>query len=153
MGENSKNFWHLNHELLCHFLLMSPSWTWLHFRWVWRTGSSLLPALSQGLWYLLGGSDSQNFSPLPGHHTMIKGSIQQGIEINCASVQFSHSVMSYSLWPHELQRVRPHCPSPTPGVYSNSSSSSWCCHSAISSSIVPFSSCPQSLPASLYNYM
>ena len=64
------------------------------------------------------------------------------------SVQFSHSVMSYSLRPHESQHTRPPCPSPTPGVHSNSCPLSRWCHPAISSSIVPFSSCPQSLPAS-----
>ena len=64
------------------------------------------------------------------------------------SFQFSRSVVSDSLWPHESQRTRPLCPSPTPGVYSNSSPSSWWCHPAISSSVVPFSFCPQSLPAS-----
>ena len=67
---------------------------------------------------------------------------------NISSVQFSRSVMSDSLQPHESQHARPPCPSPTPGVYSNSCSSSWWCHPAISSSVVPFSSCPQSLPAS-----
>ena len=56
--------------------------------------------------------------------------------------------MSYSLRPHELQHTRPPCPSPTPGVHSNSRPSSQWCHPAISSSVVPFSSCPQSLPAS-----
>ena len=56
--------------------------------------------------------------------------------------------MSDSLWPHELQHARPPWPSPTPGDYSNSCLSSWWCHPAISSSVVPFSSCPQSLPAS-----
>ena len=56
--------------------------------------------------------------------------------------------MSDSLPHHELQHARPPCPSPTPGVYSNSCPSSWWCHPAISSSVVPFSSCPQSLPAS-----
>ena len=64
------------------------------------------------------------------------------------SVQFSHSVVSDSLWPHYLQHTRPPCPSPTPGVYSNSCPSSRWCHPAISSSVVPFSSYPQSLPAS-----
>ena len=64
------------------------------------------------------------------------------------SVQFSHSVMSNSLQPHEWQQARPPCPSPTPGVYSNSCLSSRWCHPAISSSVVPFSSCPQSLPES-----
>ena len=65
-----------------------------------------------------------------------------------SSVQFSHSVVSDSLWPHELQHARPPCPSPSPGVHSNSCPSSRWCHPAISSSVVPFSSCPQSLPAS-----
>ena len=65
-----------------------------------------------------------------------------------SSVQFSCSVMSDSLWPHESQHARPPCPSPTPGVYSHSHLSSPWCHPAISSSVVPFSSCPQSLPAS-----
>ena len=64
------------------------------------------------------------------------------------SDQFS-SVQSLShVWPHELQHARPPCPSPTPGVDPNSCASSWWCHPAILSSIVPFSSCPQSLPAS-----
>ena len=54
--------------------------------------------------------------------------------------------MSHSLCPHESQHSRRPCPSPTPGVYSNSCPSSWWCHPAISSSVVPFSSCPQSLP-------
>ena len=63
-------------------------------------------------------------------------------------VQFSHSVVSDSLRPHESQHARPPCLSPTPGVYSNSCPSSRWCHPAISSSVVPFSSCPQSLPAS-----
>ena len=65
-----------------------------------------------------------------------------------ASVQFSRSVVSDSLRPHELHHARPPCPSATPGVHSNSRPSSWWCHPAISSSVVPFSSCPQSLPAS-----
>ena len=65
-----------------------------------------------------------------------------------SSVQFSRSVVSDSLWPHELQHARPPCPSPTPRVYPNSCPLNRWCHPAISSSVVPFSSCPQSLPAS-----
>ena len=64
------------------------------------------------------------------------------------SVQFSRSVMSDSLRPHELQHTRPPCQSPTPGVHSNSLPSSRWSHPAILSSVVRFSSCPQSLPAS-----
>ena len=65
-----------------------------------------------------------------------------------SSVQFSHSVVSDSLRPHESQHARPPCPSPTPGVHSDSRPSSQWCLPAISSSVIPFSSCPQSLPAS-----
>ena len=78
-----------------------------------------------------------------------------GCNVNdCQSVsQFSHSVMSDSLRPNESRHFRPPCPSPTPGVYSNSCPSSWWCHPAISSSVVPFSSAPnpsqhQSFPMS-----
>ena len=56
--------------------------------------------------------------------------------------------MSSSLWPYESSHARPACPSPTPGVYPNPCPLSWWCHPAISSSVIPFSSCPQSLPAS-----
>ena len=64
------------------------------------------------------------------------------------SDQISHSVLSDSLRPHESQHARPPCPSPTPGVHWDSRPSSRWCHPAISSSVVPFSSCSQSLPAS-----
>ena len=63
------------------------------------------------------------------------------------SVQFSRSVMSNSLLPHELQHARPPCPSPSPGACSNSWPLSQWCHPAISSSVIPFSSCLQSFPA------
>ena len=66
--------------------------------------------------------------------------------VQFSSVQFSRSVVSDSLWPHESQHTRPPCPSPTPGVYSNSCPLSRWCHPTIS--VVPFSSCPQSLPVS-----
>ena len=61
--------------------------------------------------------------------------------------QFSRPAMSNSLWPHEPQHARPPCPSPTPGVYPNSCPLSRWCHPTISSSVIPFSSCLQSLPA------
>ena len=76
--------------------------------------------------------------PLEMHHQLSQFS----------SVQFSRSFMSDSLRPHESQHSRPPCPSPAPGVYPNSCPSSRWCHPAISSSVVPFSSCPQSLPTS-----
>ena len=68
--------------------------------------------------------------------------------VQFSSVQSSHSVVSDFLQPHESQHVRPPCPSPTPGVYSNPCPSRWWCHPATSSSVVPFSSCSQPLPAS-----
>ena len=70
------------------------------------------------------------------------------ITLMSLSVQFSRSVMSDSLRPHGLQHARPPCQSPTPGVYPNLCPLSRWCHPAISSSVVPFSFCPQSLPAS-----
>ena len=76
----------------------------------------------------------------------------QGLSQNLAHIesvsQFSHSVMLDSLQPHELQHARPPSPSPTPGVYSNSCPLSLWCHPTISPSVIPFSSCPQSFPAS-----
>ena len=65
-----------------------------------------------------------------------------------STVRFSHSVMSDSLRPHELQHARPPCPLPTPGVHLNPCPLSWWCHPTISSSVIPFSSCSQSFPAS-----
>ena len=69
------------------------------------------------------------------------------LTVGIASVQFSRSVVSDSLWPHESQHARPPCPSPTPRIHPNSCAESQWCHPAISSSVVPVSSCPQSLPA------
>ena len=68
--------------------------------------------------------------------------------VQFSSVQFSHSFVSDSLQPHGLQHTRPPCPSPTPQVYSNSCPLSQWCHRISSSSVVPFSSCLQSFPAS-----
>ena len=89
-------------------------------------------------------------APLPGPCYLAPGASTGGflgLSVRLSSVQFS-SVVSDSLWPHESHHTRPPCPSPTPRVYSDSCPSSRWCHSAISSSVVPFSSCPQSLPAS-----
>ena len=72
----------------------------------------------------------------------------ESVYVQFSSVQFSRSVVSDSLQSHESQHARPPCPSPTPGVHSDSCPSSQWCHPAISSSVVPFSSCPQSHPAS-----
>ena len=80
--------------------------------------------------------------------TFVKLNKTSIVEPYTAPVQFSHSVVSDSLWPHGLQHTRLLCPSPTPGAYSNSCPLSWWCHPAISSFVVPFSSCLQSFPAS-----
>ena len=76
------------------------------------------------------------------------GDDEFGYKVRTGSVQFSRSVVSDSLRPHESQHAGPPSPSPTPGVHSDSCLSSRWCYLAISSSVVPFSSCPQSLPAS-----
>ena len=73
------------------------------------------------------------------------------VKNDIASDQISRSVVSNSLQPHESQNTRPPCPSPPPGVHSDSRPSSQWCHPAISSSVVPFSSCPQFLPASVFS--
>ena len=84
------------------------------------------------------------------HSTSMENSICCAVlnRFQFSSVQFSCSVVSDSLQPHESQHARPPCPSPSPGVHSNSRPSSWWYHPAISSSVIPFSSCPQPLPAS-----
>ena len=90
-----------------------------------------------------------------------EGSEKVGLKLNIqkmkiesspiSSIQFSRSVVSNSLWPHEPQHARPPCPSPIPRVYPNSYPLSQWCHPTISSSVVPFSSCPQSFPASVFS--
>ena len=77
-----------------------------------------------------------------------KFKVWEKIPLFFSSVQFNHSVVSDSLWPHEPQHARPPCPSLTPRVHPNPYPLSWWCHPTISSSVVPFSSCPQSFPAS-----
>ena len=80
--------------------------------------------------------------------TIISAFLQVRHSVQFSSIQFSCSVMSDSLWPHGLQHARPPYPSPTPRAYSNSCPLSRWCHPTISSSVIPFSSCPQSFPAS-----
>jgi len=112
-----------NTEVGCHFLLQGI---------FWNQGSNL--GLLQCRQIL--------------HHWAIWEAPYNDLNACFSSVQFSLSVVSNSLRPHELQHTRPPCPSPTPGVHSNSRPSSQWCHPDISSSVVPFSFCPQSLPAS-----
>ena len=77
-----------------------------------------------------------------------QNTIQNKSKTTGSSVQFGSSVVSDFLRPHGLQHARPPCPLPTPGVYSNSCPLSWWCHPTISTSVIPFSSCLQSFPAS-----
>ena len=91
-------------------------------------------------------SDCTNATKLSRSLILLSSSV-----LSLSSVQFSRSVVSDSLRPHESQHARPPCPSPTPGVHSDSRLSSQWCYLAISSSVVPFSSCPQSLPASVFS--
>jgi len=85
---------------------------------------------------------------LPRSKLLLISWLQSPSAVIFSSVQFSRSVVSNSLRPHESQHARPPCPSPTLGVHSDSCPSSQWCHPAFSSSVVPFYSCPQSLPAS-----
>ena len=97
-----------------------------------------------------------SLNPLPNHQTYIENIIVYfpqwkpvfASQISPPSVQFSHSVVSNSLQPHGRQRAKLPCPSPTPGAYTNSCPLSQWSHPTISSSVIPFSSCLQSFPAS-----
>ena len=136
---------------------------WLSLLWMsllcsLDSGAKVLFALSehlQRIWSLILNVLCPSYclvaaSPLPlevGYLFLVGFNILL-LMVGISSVQFSHSVASDSLQPHESQHTRPPYPSSTPGIYPNSCPSNWWCHPAISSSVVPFSSCPQSLPAS-----
>ena len=134
--------------LFCHPLLLWPSIfpsirvfsneSALHIRWpkYWSFSFSISP--------------SNEYSGLISFRIdwFVLFAVQETLNSCISSVQFTPSVLSDSLQPHELQHARPPCPSPTPGVHPNSCASSWWCNPAVSSSVGPFSSCPQSLPAS-----
>ena len=98
----------------------------------------------QDTWVMVESSDKM-WSTGEGKGKPLQYSCLENLMNSQLVSQFSRSVVSDSLRPHESQHARPPCPSPTPGVPSNSSPSSWWCHPAISSSVVPFFSCPQSL--------
>ena len=82
------------------------------------------------------------------HWNKVNNKLPRSGRIEFSSVQFTHSVVSDSLWPHEPQHARPPCPSATPRAYPNPCPLSQWCHPTISSSVVPFSSCLQSFPTS-----
>ena len=106
-----------------------------------------IPNMEPGEWFQTNWEPQTYASRVPNMESRNKTK-GQDLKNQFSSVQFSHSVMSDSLRPHESQHSRPPCPSPTPGVHSNSRPSIPWCHPAISSSVIPFYSCPQSLPAS-----
>ena len=130
-----------HHEEVLNSTLYTGSSIVIHLLIHW-TNSSWVPAPSQTLCPVLGQSP-----PLMG--VIANGKIPTIIQ----SVKFSHSVVSDFLWPHEPQHTRPPCPSPTPGVHPNPCPLSRWCHPTISASVVPFSSCSQSFPASGYFQM
>ena len=116
-----------------------PKLAQTHVHWV---GDTIQPPHSFHWWRVI----HELKSHLVGNNLHIF--IHYTIHFWLRSVQFSCSVMSDSLQPHGLQHARPACPSPAPGAYSNSCPLSRWCHPTISSSVIPFSSCPQSFPAS-----
>ena len=128
-------------HLQCRRPRFSPGVRKICWRRKWQPTPVLLPGKPHGERSLEGHSPW-------GCQSRTQLSNQTTTTIMSSGHQFSHSVVSDSLWPHESQHARPPCLYPTPRAYSNSCPSSWWCHPAISSSVIPFSSCPQSLPAS-----
>ena len=143
-----------NHLILCHPLLLPSIFmnirvfsneSGLHIRWPknWSLSFNISPSNEySGLISFM----TEWFELLAVQGTL-KNLLQQN-SVQFSSAQFSLSVVSDSLWPHEPQHARPPCPSSTLRAYSNSCPLSQWYHSTISSSVAPFSSCPQSLPAS-----
>ena len=125
------SLWLLNTNMVGFF-----KWTFYQAKWL----NSLIYSKKDHLHFLY----TQYYIKISFNDYFIRSKKLQTI----SSVQFSHSVVSDSLWPHESQHARFPCPSPTPRVHSDSRPSSQWCHPAISSSVVPFSFCPQFLPAS-----
>ena len=139
-------------ELGCHFLLQGifpnhGSNPHLESQFLGRLIRSLGVPEETEVWGFRGGDRGLEFLSWRKGQTIFFLSLS----LHCLvfrSDQISRSIMSNSLRPHESQHARPPCPSPTPGVHSDSRPSSQWCHPTISSSVVPLSSCPQSLPAS-----
>ena len=144
---NSWQFWNmLNVEVACDPEIPLPGTHWRKWKYIATQNMNVYSNITYN-------GQNWKWSKCLSTNEWIKQKvllafIQRLIFFISLSVQFSPSVVSDSLQPHELQHARPPCPSPTPGLHSNSCSSSWWCHPAISSSVIPFSSCPQSLPAS-----
>ena len=124
---------------------VSTAWVTSPF---WHPGSQIASSLLPSQWVNILVVNHYSWWELIQACHESDDSFSLNFTVQFSSVQFSRSVVSDSLRPHESQHARLPCPSPTPGVHSNSHPSSWWCHPAISSSVVPFSSWPQSLPAS-----
>ena len=123
--------------------VMNPStkwmqWVYIHISWAKSMGSELPNFLNKNRGELL----LKYTFIFNKHIAMIKIKELCKISYRFSSVQFSHTVLSDSLWPHKPQHSRPPCPSPTPGVHPNPCPSSQWCHPTILSSVTPFSSCP-----------
>ena len=164
LSNNSSSYYSV--QLLSHFRLFETPWTAARQAFLSITNSwslfklmsikSVMPCnhliLCHPLLLLPSGSFPASGS-FPVTQFFTSGGQSIGVSASASvlqfsSVQFSCSVVSDSLRPYELQHARPPCPSPTPRVHSDSHPSSQWYHPAISSSVVPFSSCPQSFPAS-----
>ena len=137
------------------FKLFQNFWVLFYFQFVFTLLWKPLGTSAESLKYFSYPSSLKELTWELHNHTFNRNNVIKaysdcilGSKPYIVSVQFSHSVVSDSFRPHELQHARPPCPSPTPGVHLDSCPSSQWCHPAISSSIVPFSSCPQSLLAS-----
>ena len=143
--------WYIWGTRIISFTAHTP-WTWITVKWllsVIATNQGKIPLWSKTKFFVSGMSLSRKNRIRKLHLFWdYHGQVLYTVFFPFSSVLFSRSVLSDSLRPHELQHTRPPCPSPTPRVHSNSCPSSWWCHPAISSSVVPFSSCPQSLLAS-----
>ena len=129
-----------NHIIFLNSLLHDSVQVILHFIW---------EICLEGKWFDY--CDFHSFAPFLTFFPLNAGKgwrWDDGKSLSFSSVQFSRSVVSDSLWPHESQDARPPCPSPTPRVHPNPCPLSQWCHPTISSSVSPFSSCPQSFPAS-----
>ena len=138
----SMGLWRVGHNWVTSLSLF----TFMHWRWKWQPTPVFLPGEYGGEWWRIPGTVEPDGLPSMGSHRV--GHDWSDLAAAWCSVQFSRSVVSDSLRSHGLQHNRPPCPSPTPGVYSNPCPLSSWCQPTISYSVVPFSSCPQSLPAS-----
>ena len=132
-------------------VMLGDGWVWVSNKFpfsgeFYNTSEKEMATHSSAIAWRIPGTGKPGGLPSMGSHR-VEHNWSDLAATAANSVQFS-SVVSDSLWSHELQQARPPCPSPTPRVHPKSGPLSQWCHPAISSSVIPFSSCPQSLPAS-----